>query len=81
MKNLESCMVMGSTGMLGRAIMGRAKDHFGTVVGVAIALVVFQEVIYVLALHALAFWIFPRLKAPIPEPPPVTRTVRPLRSV
>ena len=35
----------------------------------AIALVVLQEVIYVLVLHALAFWIFPRLKAPIPEPP------------
>ena len=35
----------------------------------AIALVVFQEIIYVLVLHALAFWIFPRLKAPIPEPP------------
>ena len=35
----------------------------------AIALVVLQELIYVLALHALAFWIFPRLKAPIPDPP------------
>ena len=35
----------------------------------AIALVVFQEIVYVLVLHALAFWIFPRLKAPIPEPP------------
>ena len=36
---------------------------------VAFALVVVQEMIYVLTLHALAFWIFPRLKAPIPEPP------------
>jgi uncharacterized protein YybS (DUF2232 family) len=35
----------------------------------ALALVVFQEVIYVLLLHALAFWIFPRLQGPIPEPP------------
>ncbi len=35
----------------------------------AIALVVVQEIIYVLVLHALAFWIFPRLKATIPEPP------------
>ena len=35
----------------------------------AMALVVIQEIIYVLVLHALAFWIFPRLKAPIPEPP------------
>ncbi len=35
----------------------------------AITLVVLQQLIYVLALHALAYWIFPRLKAPIPEPP------------
>ncbi len=36
---------------------------------VAFLLVVVQEIVYVLTLHALAFWIFPRLKAPIPEPP------------
>ena len=36
---------------------------------VAISLVVFQEFIYVLCLHALSFWIFSRLKAPIPDPP------------
>tara|TARA_Y100001968_G_scaffold220967_1_gene203910 strand:- start:6415 stop:7101 length:687 start_codon:yes stop_codon:yes gene_type:complete len=36
---------------------------------VAVLLVVIQEVIFVLSLHALAFWIFPRLKAPMPEPP------------
>ena len=35
----------------------------------ALMLVVVQEVIYVLSLHALAYWIFPRLKSPIPEPP------------
>ncbi len=35
----------------------------------AIILVIFQEMIYVLALHALSFWIFPRLNAPLPEPP------------
>ncbi|WP_186514812.1 DUF2232 domain-containing protein [Synechococcus sp. A15-44] len=35
----------------------------------ALLLVVVQEVIYVLSLHALAYWIFPRLKSPIPEPP------------
>jgi hypothetical protein len=37
----------------------------------ALLLVVVQEVIYVLSLHALAFWIFPRLRSPIPEPPPL----------
>ncbi len=36
---------------------------------VAILLVVIQELIYVLTLHALAYWIFPRLQAPMPEPP------------
>ena len=35
----------------------------------ALLLVVVQKVIYVLSLHALAYWIFPRLKSPIPEPP------------
>ena len=35
----------------------------------ALVLVVIQQLIYVLALHALAYWIFPRLKAPVPEPP------------
>jgi len=36
---------------------------------IAISLVVVQEVVYLLVLHALAFWIFPKLKASIPEPP------------
>ncbi|WP_320676349.1 DUF2232 domain-containing protein [Prochlorococcus sp. MIT 1300] len=35
----------------------------------AIGLVVVQEIIYVLVLHALAFWLFPRLRSPIPDPP------------
>jgi uncharacterized protein YybS (DUF2232 family) len=39
----------------------------------ALALVVLQNLIYVLALHAVAYWIFPRLKAPIGEPPALLR--------
>ncbi len=39
----------------------------------AIGLVILQEIIYVLCLHALAFWIFPRLKVCIPEPPNILR--------
>ena len=35
----------------------------------ALALVVVQEVVYVLSLHALAFWIFPRLGSSVPAPP------------
>ena len=36
---------------------------------VALCLIITQEVVYVLSLHALAYWIFPRLKSSIPEPP------------
>tara|TARA_Y100001968_G_scaffold270918_1_gene262292 strand:+ start:296 stop:982 length:687 start_codon:yes stop_codon:yes gene_type:complete len=36
---------------------------------VALCLVITQELIYVLCLHALAYWIFPRLKSSMPEPP------------
>ena len=35
----------------------------------ALGLVLLQQLIYVLALHALAYWIFPRLQAPLPSPP------------
>ncbi len=35
----------------------------------ALGLVMLQQLIYVLALHALSYWIFPRLKAPVPPPP------------
>ena len=36
---------------------------------VALCLVITQEIVYVLCLHALAYWIFPRLKSFMPEPP------------
>ena len=36
---------------------------------VALCLVIAQEIVYVFCLHALAYWIFPRLKASMPEPP------------
>ena len=36
---------------------------------VALFLIVTQEIVYVLCLHALAYWIFPRLKSSVPEPP------------
>ncbi len=35
----------------------------------ALFLVITQEIVYVLCLHAFAYWIFPRLKAFMPEPP------------
>ena len=39
----------------------------------ALGLVVLQNLIYVLALHAVAYWIFVRLQSPISEPPAVLR--------
>ena len=36
---------------------------------VALCLIITQEIVYVLCVHALAYWIFPRLKSSIPEPP------------
>ena len=41
----------------------------------AVVLVWIQNVIVVLALHAVAYWIFPRLQAPISEPPPALRAL------
>ncbi len=35
----------------------------------AFLLVLLQELVFVLTLHAVAFWMFPRLKATIPDPP------------
>ena len=36
---------------------------------VAIFLVIFQEFVYVLTIHIIAYAVFPRLKASIPQPP------------
>ena len=41
----------------------------------ALALVWVQNVIVVLALHAVAYWIFPRLHSHIPEPPDALRAL------
>ena len=38
---------------------------------VAILLIVFQEMVYVLTVHIVAYCLFPRLKSKIPEPPPI----------
>ncbi|MFN9618857.1 MAG: DUF2232 domain-containing protein [Synechococcaceae cyanobacterium] len=41
----------------------------------ALVLVLVQNLIVALCLHAVAYWIFPRLKAPIREPPPLLRAL------
>ena len=47
---------------------------------VAILLIITQEIVYVLCLHALAYWIFPRLKSFIPEPPSLLENLISLES-
>ena len=47
---------------------------------VALWLVITQEIVYVLCLHALAYWIFPRLKSSIPEPPTLLENLISLES-
>ncbi|MBM5797566.1 MAG: DUF2232 domain-containing protein [Cyanobacteria bacterium M_surface_7_m2_040] len=41
----------------------------------ALLLIWLQNAIVVLTLHAVAYWIFPRLQAPISEPPPALRAL------
>ena len=47
---------------------------------VALCLIITQEIVYVLCLHALAYWIFPRLKSSIPEPPALLENLISLES-
>ncbi len=47
---------------------------------VALCLIITQEIVYVLCLHALAYWIFPRLKSSIPEPPSILENLISLES-
>ena len=42
-----------------------------TVQIVAILLIIFQEIIYVLTIHIIAYAVFPKLRSKIPEPPEV----------
>jgi len=41
----------------------------------ALALVLLQNLLVALCLHAVAYWIFPRLKAPISEPPAILESL------
>ena len=42
---------------------------------VAILLIIFQEIIYVLTIHILAYALFPRLKSTIPDPPNILNSL------
>ena len=71
-ENLWVVITRAGAGMLDRLItllhLPLSAD-LANVQLMALLLVVVQEVVYVLSLHALAFWIFPRLRSSIPEPP------------
>lgn len=58
-------------GLVGQA----ASLDLGLVQIGALALVLIQNLLLVLCLHAVAYWIFPRLESPIGEPPPALRSL------
>lgn len=71
-ENLWVLVTTAAAGLLERLLgllsLGPGFD-LGQVQLVALALVLVQNLLVVLCLHAVAYWIFPRLQAPIPEPP------------
>ena len=77
-ENLWVLITAAASGLLERISgllnLGGGPDLL-QVQALALGLVVVQNLIYVLALHAVAYWIFPRLQAPIPEPPDALRAL------
>lgn len=71
-ENLWVLVTSAAAGLLERLLgllsLGPGFD-LGQVQLIALALVLIQNLLVVLCLHAVAYWIFPRLQAPIPEPP------------
>ncbi len=71
-ENLWVVVTTAAAGLLERLLgllsLGPGFD-LGQVQLIALALVLVQNLLVVLCLHAIAYWIFPRLQAPIPEPP------------
>ena len=77
-ENLWVVITTAAAGLLERLseLLGLvAAPELGQVQLAALALVWLQNGIVVLALHAVAYWIFPRLQAPISEPPAALRAL------
>jgi hypothetical protein len=77
-ENLWVVITTAAAGMLERlaAPLGLAAAvQLDQVQWAAVLLVWVQNVVIVLTLHAVAYWIFPRLQAPITEPPRVLRAL------
>ncbi|MFO0039404.1 MAG: DUF2232 domain-containing protein [Synechococcaceae cyanobacterium] len=77
-ENLWVLITSAAAGLLERLFsllgLGAGLD-LGQVQIAALLLVLLQNLVVVLCLHAVAYWIFPRLKAPISEPPPLLRAL------
>jgi uncharacterized protein YybS (DUF2232 family) len=76
--NLWVVITSAAAGLLERlaGLLGLAAGvELAQVQVAAVLLVWVQNLIVVLALHAVAYWIFPRLKAPISEPPAALRAL------
>jgi uncharacterized protein YybS (DUF2232 family) len=75
-ENLWVVITTAAAGLLERLLglvgQGAGLD-LAQVQGAALALVLIQNLLLVLCLHAVAYWIFPRLQAPIGEPPRALR--------
>ena len=76
--NLWVVITTAAAGLLDRLVgllgLGPGLD-LAQVQMAALLLVLIQNLLVVLCLHAVAYWIFPRLKAPISEPPPLLRSL------
>jgi uncharacterized protein YybS (DUF2232 family) len=76
--NLWVVITTAASGLLDRlsGLLGMGPGLDLTQVQIAaLLLVLIQNLLVVLCLHAVAYWIFPRLKAPISEPPPALRSL------
>ena len=77
-ENLWVVITTAAAGLLERVMgllgLGVAPELAQVQIG-ALLLVWLQNLIVVLALHAVAYWIFPRLQTPISEPPAALRAL------
>lgn len=75
-ENLWVLITSAAAGLLERLSdwlqLGGGPDLFQVQL-LALGLVLLQNLVYVLAVHAVAFWIFARLRSPISEPPALLR--------
>jgi hypothetical protein len=77
-ENLWVLITTAASSLLERllGLVGLAASlDLGLVQAGALGLVLVQNLLLVLCLHAVAYWIFPRLESPIGEPPAALRSL------